>query len=223
MFLSKSAIEQTLRSNPAFIAPRGADGPVIDCTSGVRCDRLQIAKTSTFPECIAATFTQNIPCQGKDKFKFTVVGTIWPGDNNVELWPKITISNTLLIDHQPWCISIGHTTPIFPEDRDGDVFGITAYAVRSALQNPCVLSRMPWLNKAVSPSLPDPRLKIQRIRRQQLNVNGREVVVNGSALYSQLRDDALDFMCPICGTLQSKDHFFSVGCGVGTIYSFACT
>lgn len=214
-FLSLAVIEETLRSTPAFLAPRGAQGPVLDCTSAVRCDCLQVAKTSTFPECIAVTFTQNIPKDKGARIDFTVVGTIWPGDTSVELWPKQSIASSMCLEAHPWTISKLCTTPIFPEDRDGDVFGLAAVIVRAALQSPCVWSRMPWLNKPAYPSYPTTNLPVKKIRRQQLRIWNKEVCVNGSVLYSSLRDDQLDFLCPVCGQLQSKGHFFSSGCGIG--------
>ena len=216
--LSLSAIENVLKEDPRLVAPRGAAGPVFDCTRGIRCDRLQLAKTSTYPECIAITFTQNIPIQKCRRMGFTTIGTIWPGSNHVEMWPKMSISNSVCLEGHPFIISTAEVVPLFPEDLDGDVFGLPTSIIQSALQNPCVWSRMPWLNKRRGASDATGSLSIKAMRRQQPRVCGKEIVVNGSVIYCSLQDNEMDFLCAICGRLQRKSAFFSTGCGVGAVH-----
>ena len=212
-----SAIEQEIRSNPFLIAPRGAQGLIIDVSSRIRCDRLVLLKTSSFPECVIVTITQNIPSGPGAVFEVTVIGTVWPGDEFAELWPKLRLTSSLYLSNQPFKISGIQVAPLFPENIDDDTFGIPSCTLRAALQNPCVWSRMPWLNKKRAVVDPGTRLPIEKIPRQQPRCGSKRINVNGSVVYSILRDDALDYMCPLCGRLQAKHDFFSVGCGVGAV------
>lgn len=212
-----SAIECDVRCNPSLIAPRGAHGPIINAVSCARCDRLVLLKTSPFPECAIVTITQNIPNGPGSVFELNLIGTIWPGDEFVELWPKLRLASSLYLSNQPFKILGARMTPLFPDDIDGDIFGIPRCTLRAALQNPCVWSRMPWLNKGRVSSDPEIKLPIEKIPRQQPRCGSTHIVVNGSVVYSKLKDDTMDYLCPLCGKLQTKHDFFSMGCGVGAL------
>lgn len=212
-----SAIEHDVRSNPSLIAPRGAHGPIINAVSCARCDRLVLLKTSPFPECAIVTITQSIPNGPGSVFELNLIGTIWPGDEFIELWPKLRLASSLYLSNQPFKILGARMTPLFPDDIDGDIFGIPRCTLRAALQNPCVWSRMPWLNKGRVLSDPEIKLPIEKIPRQQPRCGSAHIVVNGSVVYSKLKDDTMDYLCPLCGKLQTKHDFFSVGCGVGAL------
>jgi len=216
--ISLSALENELQNNPGLFAPRGTHGPIIDLSSRLRCDQLSLAKTSIFPECAIVTFTQNIPIGAGSVFKIMVIGTIWPGETRVQLWPRQRLSDALYISTDPFVISSVELAPVFTDDPDGDVFGLPSCTIRTALQHPCVWLRMPWLNKGQfhpEPSITTEQYVYKVPRQQPRANNGSCIMVNGRVEYTRLSDNADDYLCPLCGSMQTKHEFFSGGCGVG--------